>query len=105
MVNAELERIRKETLVAEWKHHPGICLGGLRNITKTSVSAGGVPNVIRTEDLPITSLDRCRYDNPLGKSDSSVTVNRYVCHDEGGHYFTSREVAGSITDEVIPLFN
>jgi hypothetical protein len=73
MANDEFETIWKETLVAEWRYHPGICLGELRNITKTSV-----PTVIPTEDLPITSLECYRYDNLLGKSNSSVTVNRYV---------------------------
>jgi hypothetical protein len=41
------------------------------------------PTLVPTEDLPITSLERYRYDNPLGKSHSSVTVNRYAWHSGG----------------------
>jgi hypothetical protein len=78
-MNDELERIWKETLVAEWRYDPGIRLYELRNVTM----AVGVPTVILTEDLPITSLEYYRCDNPLGKSHLSVTVNRYIWHDRG----------------------
>jgi hypothetical protein len=84
MMNDELERIWREMLVAERSYHLAICLGEIRNVTKTSVRAVGVPTAIPTDDLPITSQERYRYDDSVGKSDFSVTINWYVCHDVGG---------------------
>jgi hypothetical protein len=36
---------------------PGLCLDGLRKITKTSVEIAGVPGEIRTVQLPDTNVE------------------------------------------------
>jgi hypothetical protein len=41
-VKDELERIRKKAVMAYLKYYPGICLEGLRKMTKTSVRIAGL---------------------------------------------------------------
>jgi hypothetical protein len=56
-MNNELERIWKEAVVAYRKCDPGVCLDGLRKITKTSIRITDVPDESRTLQLPNTILD------------------------------------------------
>jgi hypothetical protein len=56
----ELERIWKEGVVAHSRYYLGICVGGLRKARRISVRITNITGEIRTENLPILSVEYYR---------------------------------------------
>lgn len=62
----ELEIIRKEVVMAQLGHCPGICLEGLRKTTKTLSQDTEVPAEIQTEHFLNVHQECCHYASLFG---------------------------------------
>jgi hypothetical protein len=61
----ELERIWKEAAVAESGYYPGICLEGVKEITKDLIQVSRCPGRDSNKHFPNRSLGLYHHSNPL----------------------------------------